>query len=94
MMGCKNRAREDSVVCTDFLLWAKSNTLSRFWAAGGVVELVPVRLCLNSVKTAYFHLSIFIPALLFRFHFLLLQRPQSSTTNLRYYPLTYLRVFF
>lgn len=81
MVGCENRAHEDSVVCTDFLLWAKSNTLSRFWAAGGVVELV--RLCLNSVKTAYFLLmSIFIPALLFLFHFLLLQRPQSSTTNL------------
>lgn len=83
MMGCENRAQEDSVVCTDFLLWAKSNTPSRFWAAGGVVELVPVRLCLNPVKAAYFlPMSIFIPALLFRFHFLLLQRPQSSTTNL------------
>lgn len=83
MMGCENRAHEDSVVCTDFSLWAKSNTLSRSWAAGGVVELVPVRLCLNSVKTAYFLLtSIFIPALLFLFHFPLLQRPQSSTTHL------------
>lgn len=46
-----------------------------------------------SVKTAYFLLtSIFIPALLFLFHFLLLQRPQSSTTNLWYNPLTYLRL--
>lgn len=81
MMGCENQAHEDSVVCTDFLLWAKTNTLSRFWAAGGVVELVPVRL--NSVKTACFLLtSIFIPALLFLFHFQLLQRPQSSATNL------------
>lgn len=45
MMGCENRAHEESVVCTDFLLWAKSNTPSCFWAAEGVVELVPVRLC-------------------------------------------------
>lgn len=67
---------------SDFLLWAVSNTLYHFCAAGEVVKLFPERLCLNSVKIAYFLLSrIFTSALL---RLLLLQKLQSLTTNLKY----------